>query len=181
MAYLPPASGSARREIVLRSYSSPPPRVVPGSNACKRGMHRYCLSRAIDRAERTRGEESLRPISGFGEAPGSERPSAEGRPSALEGRSFIAPWWMSHGAKRRNMPSIVRPENVRRLGESARLSECVSTRDPSGQRKGGSRPNVFRRVEPLRGVRYPPRPGGSPFEILLIRRSYVYRRGPKIG
>ena len=36
------------------------------------------------------------------------------------------------GAKRRNMPTIVSGENVRRLEASARLSECVSTRDPSG-------------------------------------------------
>ena len=32
------------------------------------------------------------------------------------------------------MPTRVRRENVRRLGDSARLSACASTRDPSGQR-----------------------------------------------
>jgi len=42
----------------------------------------------------------------------------------------------SRGAKRRNMPTIVRGENVRRLGDSARLSACASTPDPSGQRPG---------------------------------------------
>src|SRR5688572_11249889 len=41
---------------------------------------------------------------------------------------------ISRAAKRRNMPTIVRGENVRRLRESARLSEGVSPRDPSGQR-----------------------------------------------
>jgi hypothetical protein len=34
------------------------------------------------------------------------------------------------------MPIIVRGENVRRLGGSARLSECASTLDPSGERPG---------------------------------------------
>jgi len=42
---------------------------------------------------------------------------------------------MFRGAKRGNMPTIVRGENVRRLRASARLSECGSIRDPSGQRR----------------------------------------------
>src|SRR5687767_10238704 len=114
-------------DVMSRSLSIDGRRLVPplGSQVCRSANRATCKLLSISR--RRPGVLQLRDDYGLLRA--YLAPQRRNR-----WREVVTLRRMSRAAKRRNMPTNVRRENVRRPGGSARLSEGVSPRDPSGQR-----------------------------------------------